>query len=157
MINSLEPGSTAPDFSLPADGERTLRLRDYRGRKVVIFFYPRDDTSGCTREAKDFSELKSAFNDSNTSIIGISADSISSHEKFKTKHDLTVDLASNEETDVLVDYGVWVDKSMYGRSFKGIERTTLLLDQKGKIARIWRRVKVAGHADEVLLAAQKLS
>lgn len=157
MAERLEPGSTAPDFSLPADGERTLRLRDYRGRKVVIFFYPRDDTSGCTREAKEFSALKSAFNDSETSIIGISADSVSSHEKFKSKHDLDVDLASDEETDVLVDYGVWVDKSMYGRSFKGIERTTLLVDQKGKIARIWRKVKVTGHADEVLRAAQNLS
>lgn len=157
MNKPLEPGNTAPDFSLPADGERTLRLRNYRGRKVVIFFYPRDDTSGCTREAKEFSALKEAFNDSETSIIGVSADSISSHEKFKTKHDLDVDLASDEDTDMLVDYGVWVDKSMYGRSFKGIERTTVLVDQKGKIARIWRKVKVAGHAYEVLLAAQKLS
>jgi len=156
MVNRLEPGNTAPDFSLPADGERTLRLRDYRGRKVVIFFYPRDDTSGCTREAKEFSSLKAAFNDCETSIIGISADSVSSHEKFKVKHDLDVDLASDEETEVLVDYGVWVDKNMYGRSFKGIERTTLLVDRKGRISRIWRKVKVAGHADEVLLAAQTL-
>jgi len=157
MNKPLEPGSVAPDFSLPADGERTLRLRNYRGRKVVIFFYPRDDTSGCTREAKEFSALKAAFNDSETSIIGISADSISSHERFKSKHDLDVDLASDEDTDMLIDYGVWVDKSMYGRSFKGIERTTVLVDQKGKIARIWRKVNVAGHADEVLLATQKLS
>lgn len=157
MNKQLEPGNIAPDFSLPADGDRTLRLRDYRGRKVVIFFYPRDDTSGCTREAKEFSALKATFNDCETSIIGVSADSISSHEKFKTKHDLDVDLASDEDTDVLADYGVWVDKSMYGRTFKGIERTTVLVNQKGKIARIWRRVKVAGHVDEVLLAAQKLS
>ncbi|MGI9356561.1 MAG: peroxiredoxin [Rhizobiaceae bacterium] len=156
MPQPLEPGRTAPDFSLPADGERTLRLRDYRGRKVVIFFYPRDDTSGCTREAKEFSALKAAFNDNETSIIGVSADSTSSHEKFKTKHALDVDLASDEDTDMLTDYGVWVDKTMYGRSFKGIERTTLLVDRKGKISRIWRKVKVAGHAEEVLQAAQSL-
>lgn len=156
MVNRLEPGKTAPDFSLPADGERTLRLRDYRGRKVVIFFYPRDDTSGCTREAKDFSSLKADFNDCETSIIGISADSVSSHEKFKAKHDLGVDLASDQDTEVLVDYGVWVEKNMYGRIFKGIDRTTLLVDRKGRISRIWRKVKVAGHAEEVLTAAQKL-
>ena len=157
MNNNLEPGSTAPDFSLPADNERTLCLRDYRGRKVVLFFYPRDDTKGCTREAKEFSALKAAFDDADTNIVGVSADPVSSHEKFKAKHDLTVDLASDEGTNMLVEYGVWIDKSMYGRSFKGIERTTLLIDRKGKIARIWRKVRVDGHADDVLLAAQNLS
>ena len=157
MANQLEPGKTAPDFSLPADGGRTLELSDFRGRKVVIFFYPRDDTSGCTREAKDFTALKDAFNDADTSIIGISADPVSSHEKFKSKHALDVDLASDETTEVLDDYGVWVEKKMYGRRFNGIERTTLLVDRRGKISRIWRKVKVAGHAEEVLRAAETLS
>ena len=152
----LELGDTAPNFSLPADAQRTLSLRDYRGRKVVVFFYPRDDTTGCTREAKDFSGLKSDFDATDTSIIGVSADPVSSHEKFKAKHGLEVDLASDENTDMLVAYGVWVDKNMYGRKFKGIERTTLLIDRRGKIAQIWRRVKVPGHADEVLKAARRL-
>lgn len=156
MSSKLELGQTAPDFTLPADGERQLGLRDYRGRKVVVFFYPRDDTSGCTREAKDFSALMEAFNQSDTSIVGISADPVSSHDKFKAKHDLSVDLASDEDTDVLEDYGVWVDKNMYGRRFKGIERTTVLVDRRGRIARIWRKVKVDGHAEEVLKAAQTL-
>ena len=137
MTARLELGDTAPNFSLPADAQRTLTLRDYRGRKVVVFFYPRDDTTGCTREAKDFSSLKAKFNDVDTSIIGVSADPVSSHEKFKAKHGLEVDLASDEDTNMLVDYGVWVDKKMYGREFKGIERTTMLIDRKGKIAQIW--------------------
>ncbi len=156
MIARLEPGDTAPNFTLPTDAMRTLSLRDYRGGKIVLFFYPRDDTSGCTREAKEFSALKASFEAADASIIGISADSVSSHEKFKAKHDLEVDLASDEEADVLLDYGVWVDKNMYGRKFKGIERTTMLIDRKGKIAQIWRKVRVPGHADEVLKATQQL-
>ena len=156
MTPSIEPGRPAPDFSLPADGDRLIGLRDFRGRNVVIFFYPRDNTSGCTREAKDFSALKDEFNEADTSVIGISADSPASHDKFKSKHDLQVDLASDEQTDVLADYGVWVDKNMYGRAFKGIERSTVLVDRKGRIARIWRKVKVAGHAEEVLQAARNL-
>ncbi|MGI9463692.1 MAG: peroxiredoxin [Aestuariivirgaceae bacterium] len=156
MNARLEPGDTAPNFSLPADAQRTLSLHDYRGRKIVLFFYPRDDTSDCTREAKDFSGLKASFDQADASIIGISADSVASHEKFKAKHALDVDLASDEDADVLLDYGIWVDKNMYGRKFKGIERTTLLIDRKGKIAQIWRKVKVPGHADDVLKAVKNL-
>lgn len=152
----LEPGQTAPDFSLPGDGGRSLSLKDYRGRKVVLFFYPRDDTSGCTREAKEFSALKDKFASADTSLIGISADSAASHDKFKAKHSLSVDLASDEQTDMLTSYGVWVDKQMYGRTFKGIDRTTMLIDRRGKIDRIWRKVKVHGHAEDVLRAAQSL-
>ena len=156
MSTRLEPGQTAPGFALPADGGQTIALKDFRGRKVVLFFYPRDDTSGCTREAKEFSALKGEFDEADTSLIGVSADSTASHDKFKAKHGLTVDLASDETTDMLDMYGVWVDKQMYGRSFKGIERTTVLIDRKGRIDRMWRKVKVPGHAEEVLKAAQAL-
>ena len=156
MSNSPQPGDMAPNFTLDADGARKLILSQYRPGKVVLFFYPKDNTSGCTREAKDFTALKAQFAAVSTSIIGISADPVTSHEKFKAKQDLDVDLASDIRTRVLQDYGVWVEKKMYGRTFMGIERTTILIDATGRVAKIWQRVKVDGHAAEVLASAKDL-
>ena len=157
MAKSISPGDPAPDFTLDADGDRQLTLSDYRPGNVVLFFYPRDDTSGCTREAKDFTALQNDFAEANTRIIGISADTVASHEKFKQKQSLTVDLASDTEKHVLEDYGVWMEKKMYGRTYFGIERSTFLIDGTGRVAKIWRRVKVPGHAEGVLGAAQSLN
>ncbi len=156
MAKSLTAGDIAPDFTLEADGERTLSLSDYRPGKVVVFFYPRDDTSGCTREAKDFTALKGEFASADTRIVGISADSVASHNRFKAKHDLDVDLASDPDKNVLADYGVWREKKMYGRTFMGIERSTFLIDGKGRVAKVWRKVKVPGHAEAVLEAVRTL-
>ncbi len=156
MANALYLGDPAPDFTLDADGDRQVSLSDYRPNKVVIFFYPKDDTTGCTREAKDFTELKAEFASADTSIVGISADGVASHDKFKRKHELDIDLASDPEKSVLADYGVWVEKKMYGRTYMGIERSTFLIDRKGRIAKVWRKVKVAGHAAAVLESAQAL-
>ena len=147
---------TAPDFTLPASGGDTLTLSDMKGSAVVLFFYPRDDTSGCTKESIAFSQLLQEFAAANTKVIGISKDSIAKHEKFIAKHDLTVALASDENDTVCEAYGVWKEKSMYGKKFMGIERSTFLIDADGKIAQIWRKVKVPGHAEAVLEAAQGL-
>lgn len=124
---------------------------------MVLFFYPKDDTSGCTTEALDFTSLKEEFDAIGVKLIGISPDSVKRHDKFKAKHSLTVTLASDEEKQVLEAYGVWVEKSMYGRKYMGVERTTLLIDSNGKIVRIWNKVKVAGHAAEVLVAAKEIA
>jgi len=156
MSTVLLPGDKAPDFQLAADGKTTIRLADFAGRKLVIFFYPKDDTKGCTQEAKDFSALRDQFIAAGTNIVGISADPVSSHDKFKAKHDLKVVLGSDTTHEILGKYGVWVQKSMYGRVYMGIERTTFLLDSHGRIAKIWRNVKVSGHAAETLAAAQAL-
>ena len=147
---------TAPDFTLPASGGDTLTLSDMKGSAVVLFFYPRDDTSGCTKESIAFSQLLQEFAAANTKVIGISKDSIAKHEKFIAKHDLTVPLASDENDTVCEAYGVWKEKSMYGKKFMGIERSTFLIDADGKIAQIWRKVKVPGHAEAVLEAAKAL-
>jgi peroxiredoxin Q/BCP len=155
-MTTLETGQAAPDFSLPGDGGATLSLKGLAGRKAVIYFYPKDDTSGCTLEAKDFSALKKDFDKAGTVVIGVSADSVKSHEKFKTKHDLAIALASDESHAMLEAYGVWVEKSMYGKKYMGIERATFLIDGKGKVARVWRKVKVPGHAKDVLEAAKAL-
>jgi peroxiredoxin Q/BCP len=155
-MSMLEAGQPAPDFSLPGDSASKIRIKDFVGRKVVLYFYPKDDTSGCTQEAKDFSALKRDFEAAATDVVGVSADSAKSHDKFKAKHDLDVRLASDEDHGVLEAYGVWAEKSMYGRKYFGVERTTFLIDRKGRIARIWRKVKVPGHAAEVLEAAQNL-
>ena len=146
----------APDFSLPRDGGETVRLSDLRGHAVVLFFYPRDDTPGCTKESIGFSEHQQQFTDAGAKILGISKDSIASHEKFVTKRDLKTPLLSDENGSVCEDYGVWKEKNMYGKKFMGIERTTFLIDQNGKIAEVWPKVKVPGHVDEVLKAAQAL-
>ena len=150
-----ETGSPAPDFDLPTDGGRRLKL-SLRGRKVVLYFYPKDDTEGCTAEAIAFNRLRREFSKADTEIVGFSADAPKSHDKFKKKHGLDFPLVSDEEKSVLEAYGLWVEKSMYGRTFMGIERTTFLLDKDGRIARIWRKVRVSGHAEEVLEAATAL-
>jgi thioredoxin-dependent peroxiredoxin len=155
MTATLKTGETAPQFELPADGGSTVSLEKMRGRKVVLYFYPKDDTSGCTLEAKNFNDLRGAFAEANTDIIGLSADSVASHDKFKKKYGLGFSLASDEAKATLEAYGVWVEKSMYGKKYMGIERTTVLVDSGGKIAQIWNKVKVPGHAEEVLAAAQK--
>jgi thioredoxin-dependent peroxiredoxin len=152
----LDIGHAAPDFSLPTDGNGTVSLSSLKGRNLVLYFYPKDDTSGCTKEAISFNGLRKSFAEANTDIIGFSADSVSSHDKFKKRYDLAFTLASDEGKSMLEAYGVWVEKSMYGKKYMGIERTTVLVDKAGKVAAIWNKVKVDGHAEEVLAAARKL-
>lgn len=149
-------GTPAPDFTLPRDGGSTVTLSALRPGKVVLYFYPKDDTPGCTLEAQDFSARKAEFEAAGTTVIGISKDSAAKHDKFCKKHGLSVILASDEAGSTCEDYGVWVEKSMYGKTYLGIERTTFLIDGTGKIARVWNKVSVKGHADEVLAAARGL-
>lgn len=156
MTASPEIGTPAPTFSLDADGGQTLALSDFAGKKLVIYFYPKDDTPGCTTEAIDFTAHKAAFADANTEIVGVSADSVGKHDKFKAKHNLEISLLSDPEHKMLEDYGVWVEKNMYGRKYMGIERATYLVDADGKIANVWRKVKVKGHVAAVLAAAQEI-
>ncbi|WP_234682740.1 peroxiredoxin [Bradyrhizobium monzae] len=153
---SLAEGQKAPAFRLPRDGGNVVTLSDYAGQKLVLFFYPRADTPGCTREAIDFTRLKDAFTAAGTAVLGISADPLKAQEKFRDKHSLGIPLISDEQHEMLEAYGAWGEKSMYGRSFLGILRTTVLIGSDGKMARIWRNVRVDGHADEVLLAARSL-
>jgi peroxiredoxin Q/BCP len=153
----LKEGDTAPDFTLPGDGGTSIALSALRGQAVCLYFYPKDDTTGCTKEAIAFNGLREQFAAANTVIIGMSADSAKSHDKFKAKYGLAFPLAADEEKSALQAYGVWVEKSMYGKSYMGIERTTVLIDPSGKVARIWNKVKVDGHAEEVLAAAQALA
>jgi thioredoxin-dependent peroxiredoxin len=150
----LSEGAKAPAFHLPRDGGDTVSLADFVGRKLVLFFYPRADTPGCTKEAIDFTRLAGAFADAQTAVLGVSADPLKAQETFRDKHELAVPLASDEKHEMLEAYGVWGEKSMYGRTFLGILRTTVLIGADGRIVRIWRHVKVDGHADEVLAAAQ---
>lgn len=151
-----EVSDIAPDFTLPRDGGGQITLSEQRGQSVVLFFYPRDDTPGCTKESIGFSEHLQAFADAGTHVFGISRDSVAKHDKFVAKHELTTPLLSDEGSTVCEDYGVWVEKNMYGRKSMGIERTTFLIDAEGRIARVWRKVKVPGHVDEVLEAARAL-
>ncbi|MET4068671.1 peroxiredoxin Q/BCP [Bradyrhizobium sp. S3.2.6] len=153
---SLAEGQKAPAFRLPRDGGNVVTLSDYAGQKLVLFFYPRADTPGCTREAIDFTRLKDAFTAAGTAVLGISADPLKAQEKFRDKHSLGIPLISDEQHEMLEAYGAWGEKSMYGKSFLGILRTTVLIGSDGKVARIWRNVRVDGHADEVLLAARSL-
>lgn len=153
---TLAVGTKAPQFSLPGTDGKNITLDNFKGRKLVLYFYPKDDTSGCTMEAKDFQGLRKSFASADTEIIGVSPDGVKSHDKFRTKYGLEFDLASDEEKTMLQDYGVWVEKSMYGRKYMGVERTTALIDRSGKIAQIWPKVKVPGHAEEVLAAARAL-
>lgn len=155
MSNATE-GSIAPDFALPADGGSALTLSSLRGRIVVLYFYPKDDTSGCTNEAIAFTQLKPEFDALDAVIVGMSPDTAAKHDKFKAKHDLSVTLVADEDKTALQDYGVWVEKSMYGRKYMGVERSTFLIDREGRIARVWRKVKVAGHAEDVLEAVKAL-
>ncbi|WFU44919.1 peroxiredoxin [Bradyrhizobium sp. CB82] len=153
---ALSEGQKAPAFGLPRDGGGLARLADYAGKKLVLFFYPRADTPGCTREAIDFSRLKDAFTAAGTSVLGISADPPKAQEKFRDKHKLAVPLISDERHEMLEAYGAWGEKSMYGRTFLGILRTTVLVGADGRVARIWRNVRVDGHAEDVLAAATSL-
>jgi peroxiredoxin Q/BCP len=152
----LTEGQTAPAFRLPRDGGKVVTLADYAGQKVVLFFYPRADTPGCTREAIDFTRLADAFAASGTAVLGISADSLKAQEKFRDKHGLGIPLIADEQHEMLEAYGAWGEKSMYGKSFLGILRTTVLVGPDGKVARIWRNVRVDGHAEQVLEAARSL-
>ena len=151
---ALTEGARAPAFRLPRDGGDTVSLSDYSGKKLVLFFYPRADTPGCTKEAIDFTRLASAFAESQTAILGVSADSPRTQEAFRDKHQLSVSLVSDEKHEMLEAYGAWGQKSMYGRTFQGILRTTVLIGADGRIIKIWRNVKVDGHAEEVLAAAR---
>jgi len=153
---ALVEGAKAPAFRLPRDGGDSVALSDFSGKKLVLFFYPKADTPGCTREAIDFTRLASDFAASGTAILGISADSQKAQESFRDKHKLTVPLISDEKHQMLEAYGAWGEKSMYGRTFLGILRTTVLIGQDGRVAKIWRRVRVDGHADQVLEAARAL-
>ncbi len=157
MTNTApEEGDKAPDFSLPRDGGETVSLQDYAGKPLVLFFYPKDDTSGCTKEAVAFTSLLDEFGKIGASVLGISKDSVKKHEKFVAKHALGMPLLSDEEGDMCERYGVWKEKSMYGKTYMGIERSTFLIGPDGTIRTAWRKVKVPGHADAVLEAARSL-
>jgi thioredoxin-dependent peroxiredoxin len=155
----VQDGDKAPDFELPTETGETLKLSKLikaGGKPVVVYFYPKDDTSGCTAEAKDFTRLAADFKKAGVEVIGVSPDSAESHQKFAKKYDLKVRLAADADKTAANAYGVWVEKSMYGRKYMGVERSTFLIDAKGNIARSWRKVKVTGHADEVLAAAKAM-
>ena len=154
MATDLKAGALAPAFTLPRDGGGQVSLADFRGRKLVLFFYPKASTPGCTLEAQAFSAHAKRFAAAGTAILGVSADPVKAQDRFKAKCGLTVPLASDETHAILEAYGVWGEKSMYGRTFLGVFRVTFLIDAKGRIVRIWRGVKVAGHAEDVLAAAQ---
>ena len=156
MPATLVEGAKAPAFKLPTDDGGTVTLSDFKGKNLVLFFYPKANTSGCTKEAIAFSALKASFTKANTAVLGVSADSVKAQDAFKKKHDLKTPLASDETHQMLESYGVWGEKSMYGRKFQGITRTTVLIGPDGRIVHIWPKVKVDGHAEEVLAAARAL-
>jgi thioredoxin-dependent peroxiredoxin len=154
---ALQPGDMAPDATLTTPEGGTLTLAQLRGKPLVLYFYPKDDTAGCTREAQDFSAMKAAFDLAGVAVIGVSKDPPAKHQKFTAKHNLTVSLASDEDGSVCEAFGTWIEKSLYGRKYMGIDRATFLIDGEGRIAEIWRKVKVPGHAEKVLAAAEALS
>jgi peroxiredoxin Q/BCP len=153
---SIEPGGKAPDFTMKTDGNGTVSLSKLKGENVVLYFYPKDDTSGCTKEACDFRDNLPKFGKVDAVVIGVSRDSVESHDKFKKKYKLPFALASDEDGKVCEAYGTWVEKSMYGRKYMGIERATFLIDGKGIVRHVWRRVKVPGHVEDVLAAIKAL-
>jgi peroxiredoxin Q/BCP len=153
---AVEEGRKAPAVTLEWEDGSSSKLSSFKGRSVVIYFYPRDDTPGCTTEAKDFSAMRAEFRQAGAEVIGISPDKPASHTKFRTKHALTVRLASDEDHSIAEAFGAWVEKSMYGRKYMGIDRSTFLIDPDGKLAKIWRKVKVKGHVHEVLAALKAL-
>ncbi len=156
MARELAAGAKAPAFTIPRDGGATVSLKDFMGRNLVLYFYPKADTPGCTKEAIAFSRLRAGFAKAGTDILGVSADSVAAQDKFKAKHDLKIPLASDETHKMLTAYGAWGEKSLYGRKFLGVMRKTYLIDGKGRIARVWPKVRVEGHAEEVLEAARAL-
>ena len=153
-MTAIAEGTAAPDFTLPRDGGGTVSLSDYRGKSVVLYFYPKDDTSGCTVEAIDFTAKVEDFAKAGAVVIGMSPDPVKAHDKFIKKHGLGIVLASDEDKSTLEAYGVWAEKSMYGRKYMGVERTTVLIGPDGTVRKVWEKVKVPGHVDEVLAAAQ---
>lgn len=153
----ISVGDPAPDFSLPRDGGGALSLSELKGKPVVLYFYPRDDTPGCTTEALDFTALGAEFAAAGAVVLGVSKDSPASHDKFKAKHDLGVTLLSDEDCAVCQAYGSWVEKSMYGKKYMGIDRSTFLIGADGRLVRIWRKVKVKGHAEDVLAALRGIA
>ena len=153
---SVEVGDKAPDFNLPSDGGGKISLKALRGKKIVLYFYPKDDTPGCTTEACAFRDALPDFSKVKATIIGVSKDDVKSHDRFKKKYDLPFPLLSDEDGKLVKAFGVWVEKSMYGRKYMGIDRSTFLIDEKGVVRGVWRKVKVNGHAEEVLEAAEKL-
>jgi thioredoxin-dependent peroxiredoxin len=156
MVKELVEGDQAPDFELPTDGGGRAHLTGFAGKPVVIYFYPKDDTSGCTAQAIAFNGLRAKFAAADATVIGVSPDNPASHDKFKHKHDLKIALAADPDRSAIEAYGVWKEKSMYGRKYFGVERSTFLIDRNGRIAKIWRKVKVPGHAEEVLAATKAL-
>ena len=152
---SITP-NPAPSVILPNENGKIIDLKDFRPSPIILFFYPRDNTSGCTREAKDFTENLEHFNNAEVSVFGISKDSVESHDKFIKKQNLAISLLSDKDGNVCEDFGVWKEKSMYGKTYMGIERSTFIIDGKGLIAKEWRKVKVAGHVNEVLEVIQSL-
>lgn len=156
MTATLAMGDKAPDFRLTRDGGSTVALADFKGKKLVLYFYPKADTSGCTIEAKDFTRLHKDFVKAGVAVVGVSADPVKKQDAFKAKHGLATPLASDESHEMLMAYGVWGEKSMYGRKYMGINRTTVLIGTDGRIARVWPKVKIAGHAEEVLAAAKAI-
>jgi len=156
-MSELKTGDLAPTFKLPADGGREIDLEALRGKTVVLYFYPKDDTPGCTTEALDFTAAAAQFEAANAVVIGVSKDSVQKHDKFKTKHDLSVALVSDEDGKMIESYGAWVLKKLYGREYMGIERSTFVIDPEGRIAEIWRKVKVKGHVEKVLGVVQGLT
>jgi thioredoxin-dependent peroxiredoxin len=156
MTATLAEGDKAPDFHLARDGGSTVALKDFKGKKLVLYFYPKADTSGCTTEAKDFTRLHKDFVKVGVAVVGVSADPVKKQDAFKAKHDLATPLASDESHEMLTAYGVWGEKSMYGRKYMGIYRTTVLIGPDGRIVRIWPKVKITGHAEEVLAAAKAM-
>jgi len=153
---TIEEGMPAPGFELPDAEGKPVKLADFKGRVIVVYFYPKDDTPGCTSEAKDFTCIAADFEKVGTDVLGISPDSSASHRKFREKHGLGVLLLADEARSAAAAYGVWVEKSMYGRKYMGVERATFLIDRDGKVARCWRNVRVPGHAEDVLEAARAL-
>lgn len=151
-MSGLTVGAKAPDFVLAAHGGKRYSLKDFRGKKIVLYFYPKDDTSGCTKEACSFRDNLSAIKEHGAVVLGVSPDPVSSHEKFSTKYDLNFPLLSDESKKILSEYGVWQKKSMYGRTYLGVVRTTFIIDEKGKISHIFPKVKVDGHVDEIIHA-----
>jgi peroxiredoxin Q/BCP len=154
-MTELKAGDAAPAFTLPTSGNGSVALGDLKGQNVVLYFYPKDDTSGCTTEALAFTELLPQFSDAGVTIIGVSPDTVSKHDKFAAKYGLKIILASDEENAAALAYGVWKEKSMYGRTYMGIERSTFLIGPDGRLRAVWPKVKVAGHAQEVLAALTK--
>jgi len=156
-MSDLNLGDLAPNFNLPTDGDGQIELSELKGKTVILYFYPKDATPGCTTEAIDFSQAKSRFDDANAVVIGVSKDSVQKHDKFKAKNELQVILASDEDGTVIESYGSWILKKLYGREYMGIDRSTFLIDKNGVLNQIWRKVRVKGHVDAVLEAAQQIA